>query len=146
MIPTHIGILTYDLMKVNFLVHLFDFSEPFPYAIHFTFFCFGGLNRFENLMHRNSCRKRIIYRTFSFVFIHVCVQKTLSSINMQQISGREDGFPSYKIHPCWYNKNLLYFFIHSIHSLQFSQTLVWFSSNFCFPFRLNKEKRGKKKA
>ncbi|KAG4936028.1 hypothetical protein JHK85_050947 [Glycine max] len=29
-------------------------------------------------------------------------KKTLSSINMQQISGREDGFPSHKIHLCCY--------------------------------------------
>lgn len=139
MTPTHIGILTYDLMKVNFLVHLSDFSEPFFYAIYFTFFCFGGLNTDMRTSRTEIRAGGAWYCTFSFVFIHVCVQKMLSSINMKKCCksvGVKDGFS--QIHPCWYN-TLLLFFIHLLH---FPQSLV-VQQQF-FLFRLNKEKRNTK--
>lgn len=140
MTPTHIGILTYDLMKVNFLVHLSDFSEPFSMQYISLFSVLGASTDMRT--SRTEIRAGgAWYRTFSFVVIHVCVQKMLCCINMKkmlQISGREGWFHTNPSLLVQYLASFFFLFVNFT-----SLNLLCFSTNF-FPFRLNKEKRNTK--
>lgn len=68
--PIHMGILTYDLMKVKSLVRSYDFSEHFSLQF-FNFLCFGSLNRFENLMHRKVVQQQHDIVLFSCFYINI---------------------------------------------------------------------------